>query len=205
MIRYPVAMDGRQVAIYRSVLPHLVQDNMDKTGQVVRPPVNVPTVVDNLWEWKRPAGYPSRRMSAFASPTPELARSGRPQHAKVYQVDIRDGIIVAQLRGYSDSRDHPETVTLPILLYERLDSSWISAPMDEKDSAGRLWLPCLSQQEVAWLFAEVTELRPLRDEVESSIHYWSDVDLIDPADPKLDPEGEIFFEAPDGYQLRPVD
>jgi hypothetical protein len=39
-----------------------------------RPPSNVPYIVDNLWEWKRPEGYPNRRYSVFCSPSPEIAR-----------------------------------------------------------------------------------------------------------------------------------
>ena len=74
--------------------------------------------------------------------------------------------------------------------------------MEEKTAAGRLWMPCLTRSEVSQLFADVTELRLIRDELASSIRYWNDVQLLDPADPKLDPEGEIFFEAPNGYRLR---
>lgn len=205
MTGYHVAMAGPQTAIYRSALPHHVGDGIERTGSAVRPPVYVPSVVDNLWEWRRPIGYPSRRMSAFASPTPELAQQEGPPLARVYQVEISGEIKACQLHGYSDSGNHPETVALPILLYERLGSDWIGARMEEKIAAGRLWMPCLSQSEVNQLFADVSELRLIRDELTSSIRYWNDVQLLDPADPKLDPEGEIFFEAPNGYRLRPVD
>jgi hypothetical protein len=77
--------------------------------------------------------------------------------------------------------------------------------MEEKLAAGRLWFPCLSQSEVNRLFSEVNELRLIRDEVMSSIRYWNDVQLLDPSNLKLDPEGEIFFEALNGYMLRSVD
>lgn len=205
MTGYHVTMTGSQTVIYRSALPDRVGSDVERTGSVVRPPLYVPSVVDNLWEWRRPAGYPSRRMSAFASPTPELARQEGPPGAKVYQVDISSGIKAGQLCGYSDSSNHPEAVALPIFLYERLGSDWIGARMEEKTAVGRLWMPCLTRSEVSQLFADVSELRLIRDELASSIRYWNDVQLLDPADPKLDPKGEIFFEAPNGYRLRPVE
>ena len=132
MTGYHVTMTGSQTVIYRSALPDRVGSDVERTGSVVRPPLYVPSVVDNLWEWRRPVGYPSRRMSAFASPTPELARQEGPPGAKVYQVDISSGIKAGQLCGYSDSSNHPEAVALPIFLYERLGSDWIGARIEEK-------------------------------------------------------------------------
>jgi hypothetical protein len=205
MTGYHEAMAGPRTAIYRSASPDHVRNGMERTGSVVRPPIYVPSIVDNLWEWQRPAGYPSRRFSAFASPTPELARQGGPPRAKVYEVGITNEITACQLHGYRDSRDHPETVAIPILFYELLGPNWIGSHMEEKLAAGRLWFPCLSQSEVNRLFSEVNELRLIRDEVMSSIRYWNDVQLLDPSNLKLDPEGEIFFEALNGYMLRSVD
>jgi hypothetical protein len=201
---YHIRMAGPQTAIYRSALPRHVGDGREKTGVAIRPPLYVPNAVDNLWEWRRPVGYPSRRMSAFASPTPELAQQGGPPRATVYQIDITSEIKVGQLNGYRDSRDHPEAVAIPILLYERLGTDWIGSPMEDKEAAGRLWLPCLSKAEVDRLFADVNALRLIRDEVMSSVRYWNDVQLLDPSNLRLDPEGEIFFEAPKGYTMRPV-
>jgi hypothetical protein len=201
---YHIPMARPRAAIYRSVFPHDLGDGMERTGVTIRPPVYVPNVVDNLWEWQRPAGYPSRRMSAFASPTPELALQGGPPQAKVYEVDISSEIKIGQLYGYRDSRDHPEAAAIPILLYELLGHNWIGSRMEDKDAAGRLWLPCLSKAEVDRLFADVSALRVIRDEVTSSIRYWNDVQLLDPSNLKLDPEGEIFFEAPNGYIMRPL-
>lgn len=205
MTAYFPADAGRPGAIYRSAFPDLVRDGIDTTGDVVRPPLYVPNVVDNLWEWQRPIEFPSRRMSAFASPTPQLARQGGPPQGKVYQVDLASAVKVCQLQGYRNSRDHPEATSLPILLYERLGADWIAARMEEKDPAGRLWLPCLSQAEVEQLFADVHELRIIRAEMLFSIQYWNHVRLLDSADFKLDPEGEVFFEAPNGYRMRLVD
>lgn len=47
--------------------------------RTMRPPGNVPYVVDNLWEWKRPERCADRRRSAFGSPRADLARKSGPE------------------------------------------------------------------------------------------------------------------------------
>jgi hypothetical protein len=192
------------VAIYRSVLPDLVPDGFDVTGNVPRPPVYVPNVVDNLWEWCRPPQFPSRRLSAFASPTPELARQEGPPNGKVYEISLSDDLKACQVTELKNSREHPEASELPILLYERLGSDWVGAELERKIAAGRLWLPCVSRSEVDRLFDDVPELRRIRAEVVASVRYWDGVKLVaDKHD--LSSDGEIFFEAPRGYRLTPTD
>ena len=48
-------------------------DQEQERRNSVRLPVNVPYVVDNLWEHLRPGSMPSRRHSVYASPTPQQA------------------------------------------------------------------------------------------------------------------------------------
>ena len=59
-----------------------------KAKNTMRPPGNVPYIVDNLWEWKRPKGYPNRRYSVFASPKPSLASASGPEGGTVYRVEF---------------------------------------------------------------------------------------------------------------------
>jgi hypothetical protein len=192
--------------IYRSVLEEeLRSERLDSTSRMVRPPINVPTVVDNLWEWVRPSDcFPNRRSSVFASPQPGLAEQHGPERGRVYRIALRGTHKICQLKGYRNSKDHPECKVLPIFLYDKLGSDWIKGSLTLKQDAGRLWLPCLARPDVDLLFDEVPVLRDLREELRERIRYWEDVRLLDPAAPLIDPEGELFFEAPDGYDLVPL-
>jgi hypothetical protein len=190
--------------IFRSVLlmAGVAPDKLLRPTKVPRPPVSVPNVVDNLWEWARPEGYPSRQFAIFASPTRELAATHGAEGGQVYSVEFNGAVVLCQVRGYGNSKTHPECVTLPIFLYERLGETFLSAGMDRKVEAGRLWLPSLSKAEVERLVEESSELRALKNELRATVRYWDDVVLIDAANPKIDRESELFFDAPDGYYLR---
>ncbi len=63
-----------QLPVFRSVLliDGVGPDRLLRTDRILRPPVSVPNVVDNLWEWTRPEEFPSRRFAAFASPKRKL-------------------------------------------------------------------------------------------------------------------------------------
>src|SRR5699024_1257198 len=90
-----------------------------------RPPGNVPYVVDNLWEWKRPARLPCRRQAVFASPSADLARASGADGARVYEVDLVGEFAAAQTMGLDDSKFHPECRALPLLLQKQLGQTWI--------------------------------------------------------------------------------
>ena len=63
-----------------------------------RQPGNVPYLVDNLWAWTRPEGYPDRRQSAYASPTPEQAKaSALEKDPTAYRVAFQGDYTLAQL------------------------------------------------------------------------------------------------------------
>lgn len=192
--------------IFRSVLlmGGVGPDRLLRTDEIPRPPVSVPNLVDNLWEWARPEGFPSRRFAIFASPTRELAETHGPEGGQVYRVEFHGSVVICQVRGYRNSKRHPECVTLPIFLYERLGAAFLAAAMERKVESGRLWLPCLTRSEVDRLLEESSELRVLRDELRATVRYWEDVVLIDAANSGIDPESEIFFDAPEGYYLREV-
>ena len=191
--------------IYRSVLlmGGVAPDKLLRTDDIPRPPVSVPNVVDNLWEWVRPDRFPSRRFAIFASPTRELAESHGPEGGHVYRVEFHGPVVICQVRGYRNSKRHPECVSLPIFLYEHLGPSFLAAAMERKIEAGRLWLPCLTKSEVDRLFEESPELRALRDDLRKTVRYWDDVVLVDD-EHGMDEESEVFFDAPDGYYLRKV-
>lgn len=189
--------------IFRSVLltNGVGPDKLICRDPVPRPPVSVPNVVDNLWEWARPERFPSRRFAVFGSPSPELAAEHGPEGGEVYSVEFHGDVTICQVRGYRDSRHHPECVKLPIFLYERLGGDFLAAAMDGKIDAGRLWLPCLTKEEVERVLAESSGLEDVRDELPAEVRYWDDVVLVD-GSTSLDPEDELFFDAPEGYYLR---
>jgi hypothetical protein len=191
--------------IYRSVLEgsNLV-NRLLKTDSFVRPPGKIPFVVDNLWEWARSERFPSRRFSAFASPEIRIAREQGPANGEVYQVELVGKYRLCQIQGYLNAVHHPDCINLPILLFERLGNGWLSSGLDTKLDIGRLWLPALHKDEVERIFEEAPFFKEHRSEIASSIHFWEDVRLIDHQNPVLDDRGEIFFEAIDGYYLRPL-
>ncbi|NTV13136.1 MAG: hypothetical protein HGA96_04275 [Desulfobulbaceae bacterium] len=195
--------------IYRAVAP----DN-DITNQLLfskntrRHPGNVPFLVDNLWEWKRPERMPCRRTSVFATPVRERATmQARAAIHRTYQVEFSGGYKLCQLAIHEDSKCHPDCKDLPELLFGQLGQEWIDADLLSKTEIGRLWIPCLDKNEVESIFAESARLASIRNQVFAAITYWDDILLIDDvAVPcALNNTGEVFFEAADdGYYLRDV-
>lgn len=161
-----------------------------------RPPGNVPFVVDNLWAWTRPDGFPDRRHAVFASPRAELAEL-QDFSGIVYRVLIEENLnhCIAQIEK-KDAREHLDCKDLPKLLIKRLGTDWVNSDKAIKTPAGQLWMPCLSKEEVEAVFRE-SELAPHREEVFAAVTYWKNARM----DGDLPyPDGEIFFEA-DSWHL----
>ena len=171
----------------------------------MRRPGNVPYVIDNLWEWKRPKRYPNRRYSVFASPQPNLAIASGPKGGTVYRVKFKGKYRLCQLEGYSDSKDHQECKLLRKLLFDLFGQEWIDGKLTYKQEFGKLWIPCLSKDDMNHLFGANEKLRELRDEIYNSINYWDDVVLIKDGKPIPDEKGELFFEPLEGYWLREME
>lgn len=168
-----------------------------------RAPTNIQYVVDNLWEWKRPAHLPSRRHSFFASPRPELAlQSSVGDNPRAFRVVIESGELVAQIPK-SDARYIDEAKKLPRDLYELLGGQeFLSGPISKKAAIAPLFCPCLTKQEVEELF-RVDVLAPHRDAVWSAIKFWDHVKLFSVNDPPPYPDGEVFFMA-ERWHLEPL-
>ena len=166
-----------------------------------RSPGNVPYFVDNIWEWLRPASMPSRRRSAFASPTPELAaRAAGVSDQHVYLVEFQGRQRCAQIyrsddpsdaRHHADLRRIRQTVDRYIL-----PKGWLDRPATARGPLGALFLPCLEKEEVEVCLQDL-DAGPLRE----ACSFWDDVRPIDEAS-DLHESGEIFFEG--AYALRPV-
>lgn len=170
--------------IYRCQIPSPgITTDLQKLHNTVRPPGNVPYIIDNFWEWKRPDSFPDRRHAVFASPTPELAQQCGPINGQVYRVEFVGDFKLVQLLEFEDSKLHPNVESLRRDLFNLLGYGWLSCPINVKVEIGRLWLPCLTKNEVAELFESVPCLNKIRDSMSDSINYWNEVVSVGRDDP----------------------
>ncbi len=182
--------------MYRLDVADAVHSNPHRPRATRRAPGNVPYVVDNLWAWKRPEGFPCRRHSVFCSPTPELAlAAGGAVGGRVFTVDAGNQAKLAQVRQ-RDARFHPEAsgdANLAKLLLRLLDRGWADGPLEAKQSIAVLWAPCLERAEVERLF-ELPPLAAVRERMWQAIKFWDEARLVQGTEWPF-PEGEVFFEA----------
>lgn len=209
-------MKNEKTGLFRAVP---VADAAHNTGQVFYPrstrrvPGNVPYLVDNLWEWLRPAHMPNRRFAAFASPTPELALASLSGPGVAFRVELLGDFYatkLAQLQNSpvnphsQDAKFHRDCRALPRLLHDQLGHEFIAAGLKERQSIAALWTPCLAAGDVANLFISDARLLQIRRLLSESLGYWDDVELLGSPDFIPDPEGELLFEYPSGYRLLPL-
>lgn len=195
IVSAPIA-DFLGVPVIRSVPPSAV-GRVLRTPRGNRAPSNVPPLVDNLWEWARPPAFPSRRSSAFGSPTAEQALSSGPYFGVPCLVWVKPEFKLAQLPDCPDARNHRDVAALMekfTLRHTPVASSALSALQE----------PLASQSAVE------SALRVLGSGVArtilKAITLWRDCLLWDNCPPSTyDPIGEFFFEAPSGYVLVPLD
>ena len=172
-----------------------------------RAPSNVPYVVDNLWEWLRPAGAPSRRHAAYASPTPALALanassagSDRSEYV-VCAVELEGDVRVAQLK-VSDARHHPDLRRLQRLVLEVLGKDFHAASLPERCAVGPLFMPFMTKNDLQSLAHTAPDVQTIFDLAKDRSDFWAT------ASAELDPEsdGELFFELANGasYRLTPL-
>lgn len=171
-----------------------------------RPPQNVPYVVDNLWEWTRPANWPSRRGCEYASPDPESARksAGDKPVLQVFRLHFKPGAIALQI-AEPDAKEHRDIKpnqlrkTLFELLKPHPNSpypSWASQPLPLKLAAAPLFLPVLSREELDALLGAAGPLANIADQLRQEIGFWNSAKLIDFSAAALPyGTGEVFFEA----------
>lgn len=144
-------------------------------------PVNVPFLVDNLWEWRRSRqfdGYPTRRHALFAYSRRELAQQYVDEHPKddlaVYRVILHDRFTLCQVPGLRDSKHHTDCKelrqeTFRILAEHGLveDKGWSAcATLDDKQTVGSLWIPGLKTEDIRTLSQASEVVRDLLEAVE---------------------------------------
>lgn len=167
----------------------------------LRVPRNVPYLIDNLWEWLRPEDFPSRRQSAFASPSPQAALATLDNaEARVWTVAFLDDQPACQIVSGgdpSDARYHPDIERLSRLVILRLNAAgWLGAPTAAMSPAAALFLPIANPDLVELALAEAALFGPgFREEVRRLSTFWRDCRLFTPQHdgPPPHPCGEIFF------------
>lgn len=168
-----------------------------------RIPLNVPYVVDNLWEWTRPEGFPSRRFAVCGSPTPEAPWELAKHKGQLYRINPPEDALVVQLKGIKDAKLHPDCENLKRTLISSLaKTGWSQTTLEEKRKIAPLWAPGLTKEEVESLFSE-EPLKTIREEMRNAVTFWKDLRQLDSVGDLEDKVGEIFFEA-DEWILQPV-
>jgi hypothetical protein len=167
-----------------------------------RAPGNVPYFVDNIWEWLRPEGAPSRRRAAFASPTPELAAAGaQGDVSDAWRVELIDDKPAYQIvRGPhpQDAKYHADIARLKSLIIGGLRGhSWFDLPLSERKPELDLFVPCVSQADMRAIIGASIKLNG--ETLRAACSFWSDVEAFDPRQGPPHPTGEIFFDS--AYRL----
>lgn len=186
--------------IFRAEKLNAERGNPRKRLLTRRAPGNVPYVVDNLWEWKRPEGFPNRRYSVFASPSGELAKGSAQYAEHLYRVEIQGDCRISQIEE-QDAREHQDCdklkTRLRSFLYER---GWMEEPLENKLAIAALWAPCLEKEEVESIFS-VEPLGEIRDALWGAITIWDGTRIVDPSKELPFPKGEVFFEADEWFLI----
>lgn len=163
-----------------------------------RAPGNVPFLVDNVWEWLRPASFPSRRFSAFAAPSIDgAAASAACSTDQVYRVELLDAQPVCQLingQRPEDARYHADIESLKRLIIRTLPREWYQRPPFERGIEAVLFLPCATNDDIDMVMQKSTLIDA--DNIRNSCSFWRDVALLqgDLMLQEMHHTGEIFFE-----------
>lgn len=171
-----------------------------------RPPGNISYFVDNIWEWLRPEGMPSRRHAAFASPCPNIAaKAVNGTIADVYRVEPASDANFCQLvKGDmpEDAKHHPDCALFKELIIKPLQDDWLAGPLERRLILAPLFIPCASKQEIDAVMAGEHPWDV--EKIKARCSFWDDVKLFNPRETGQcpHPTGEIMFEG--SYRLTPL-
>jgi len=157
----------------------------------LRLPVNVPFIIDNLWEYLRPEHMPCRRHAVFASPSPALALASSASAAKgrglgVYEVVISGAVKIAQL-DVQDAKFHPDIAKIVETLSKRI--SELAAGQADRQAAEKLFLPGATKDDWSALTSASEVAAALIAEMSSLSTFWRGASGI-----LSSSDGEVFFE-----------
>ncbi|EKU81792.1 hypothetical protein ABIB42_000318 [Massilia sp. UYP32] len=169
-----------------------------------RLPSNIPYMVDNLWEFTRPSGRPSRRHAVYASPSPELALS-----YAIVGGAARTGYIACEIRfrkdpafmqlPVEDAKLHPDILVHQQFVNRKL-GSWSALALDRKVELAPLFLPGITRAELLGAMGTSTLLDEVVREASALVTFWW-------LEGRMQETGELFFEIDDDnvYTLDPVE
>ena len=185
----------RDLNIFRWDKADAATKNPYRDRSTMRAPGNVPYVVDNLWEWRRPPGYPDRRHSLFASPLlPRRSReSGQAQWiGRLFLVQTVEQCVLAQISQW-DAREHPDCKNLRKLLLDLLGQPWVGQWIAGQAGRGSL-VDSLSHQRRKWipLFAGWDLSPRFGDRVWNAVSFWDNVRLVGPRASRCARDGGKF-------------
>lgn len=194
--------------MYRAVPKASFDPNARFEGMLTRrTPSNVPFLVDNIWEWLRPAHAPSRRHALYASPTPELALQNAsavgsdPSKYVVCELETSGpGLVLAHLL-VKDARDHDDIGRIVRHVAGEMGRDFGGLPLAEKVAHAALYLPSVSKEELDVYFESSDAAKKLASELRAISKFWQDADFSPQSH-----NGEFFFEIPAGVfcTLRPL-
>lgn len=196
-----------QLTLYRAEARSTLRTGVPFTRRAGRRlPSNVPFVVDNIWEFTRPDGMPSRRHCVCASPTPALALEGasqgeaRREDYLACRLELVGSPRLLQI-GVKDARYHPdvEQVQQAVLGGLRKDG-WSEAPLERKLALAPLFVPGVSREELRAAMAREPLLAAVVESAAARVTIWTRL-------PAPHPEGEVFFELDQGqaFILHPLE
>jgi hypothetical protein len=162
-----------------------------------RPPLNVPYVVDNLWEWLRPPEFESRRRSVFAYPMTMMAQAS--SSGRLETIEVRSNAKVIGLRGPRGAADHADVVILRDYLHRQFGLGWFHRPVIEREGLA-LYAPVATPREVGEALALVGGSPSMADELRSLSTFWTDCFLVR-EELEASSCSEVFF-APDAIHHR---
>ena len=166
----------------------------------LRLPVNVPFIIDNLWEYLRPEHMPCRRHAVFASPSPALALAccagtNKGRGLGVYQIVISGDAKIAQL-AVKDAKFHSDIASIVGALPKRIAE--IAPDGAARQAVAMLFLPGASKDDWSALASASAGAAALIAEMSSLSSFWreanEDVSLCD---------GEVFFELGEAASYSP--
>jgi hypothetical protein len=174
-------------------------DQVHERRNSVRLPVNVPYVVDNLWEHLRPGYLPSRRHAVYASPTPQQAlASGTKGPLVVGELRFAGTVKLAQL-AVADAKDHPDIRVIGKAMQGWLDAFAVSST--DRRVLAPLFLPGASKADWAAAIEESAAVATLVAAMTQASTFWSSARTAPAGN-----GGETFFELMPGacYTLTPL-
>jgi hypothetical protein len=179
-----------------------------KTRASRRIPRHVPYVVDNVWEYLRPPSAPSRRHSAYASPTPELAlRNASSQFGTinvVWEIELpaTDTVVICST---SDAKYHADVKRVPAALLSSIEGILGAKSFQFTQLFAPIYLPGVTKEDLQPLFDARPEVLAQARNIAS---FWNDAHILTFAELALSPtiaeSSEIFFDSRNGYRLRAI-